>query len=82
MSSKQVPLSKLKVGESGAIVAINIKGAARRRFLDMGLVTGETITVKRVAPLGDPIDFVIKGYHLSLRKSEAKQIQVETTNEQ
>ena len=82
MSSKQVPLSKLKVGESGAIVAINIKGAARRRFLDMGLVTGETITVKRVAPLGDPIDFIIKGYHLSLRKSEAKQIQVETTNEQ
>jgi len=80
MSSQQVPLSKLKVGESGAISAIKIKGAARRRFLDMGLVTGEIIKVERVAPLGDPIDFVIKGYHLSLRKNEAKQIMVDVKN--
>ena len=80
MSSQQVPLSKLKVGESGAISAIKIKGAARRRFLDMGLVTGEIIKVERVAPLGDPIDFVVKGYHLSLRKNEAKQIMVDVKN--
>ena len=82
MSSQQVPLSKLKVGESGAISAIKIKGAARRRFLDMGLVTGEIIKVERVAPLGDPIDFVVKGYHLSLRKNEAKQIMVDVKNAQ
>ncbi len=82
MSSKQVPLSKLKVGESGVIVAIDIQGAARRRFLDMGLVTGETVKVERVAPLGDPIDFIVKGYHLSLRKNEASQIQVDVENEQ
>jgi len=80
MSSQQVPLSKLKVGESGAISAIKIKGAARRRFLDMGLVTGEIIKVERVAPLGDPIDFIVKGYHLSLRKNEAKQIMVDVKN--
>jgi len=79
-SSQQVPLSKLKVGESGAISAIKIKGAARRRFLDMGLVTGEIIKVERVAPLGDPIDFIVKGYHLSLRKNEAKQIMVDVKN--
>lgn len=72
-----VPLSNLKVGESGVIVKLNIQGAARQRLLAMGLVKGETILVKRVAPLGDPIDFVIKGYHLSLRKTEASEILVE-----
>ena len=71
-----VPLSDLKVGESGVIVKLNIRGAARQRFLAMGLVKGETILVKRVAPLGDPIDFVIKGYHLSLRRTEASEILV------
>ena len=72
-----VPLSDLKVGETGVIAKMNFKGAARQRLLAMGLVKGETILVKRVAPLGDPIDFVIKGYHLSLRKTEANEILVE-----
>ncbi|MBL7161063.1 MAG: ferrous iron transport protein A [Anaerolineales bacterium] len=72
-----VPLSNLQVGERGVIAKMNFKGAARQRFLAMGLVKGETILVKRVAPLGDPIDFVIKGYHLSLRKTEASEILVE-----
>ena len=81
MSSNQIPLSTLKVGQSGVIAKLNIKGAIKRRFLDMGLVTGETIKVERVAPFGDPIDFIVKGYHLSLRKSEASQILVEASNE-
>ena len=72
-----VPLSDLKVGERGVIAKMNYKGAARQRFLAMGLVKGETMLVKRVAPLGDPIDFVIKGYHLSLRKADAGEILVE-----
>lgn len=72
-----VPLSDLKVGETGVIAKMNYTGAARQRLLAMGLVKGETILVKRVAPLGDPIDFVIKGYHLSLRKTEADEILVE-----
>jgi len=72
-----VPLSNLQVGERGVIAKMNFKGAARQRFLAMGLVKGETILVKRVAPLGDPVDFVIKGYHLSLRKAEASEILVE-----
>jgi Fe2+ transport system protein FeoA len=71
-----VPLSDLKVGESGTIVKINFKGSARQRLLAMGLVKGETILVRRVAPLGDPIDYVIKGYDLSLRKAEAGEIMV------
>ncbi len=72
-----VPLSDLKVGERGVITKMNYKGAARQRLLAMGLVKGEMILVKRVAPLGDPIDFVIKGYHLSLRRTEASEILVE-----
>ena len=71
-----IPLSKLAVGQKGTIHKINFKGALRQRLLAMGLVTGETILVKRIAPLGDPVDFVIKGYDLSLRKSEAEDILV------
>ena len=78
MKSNYLPLSDLRVGESGVIVKMEIKGKARQRFLAMGLIKGETVTVKRVAPLGDPIDFIVKGYHLSLRKSEASEILVET----
>jgi Fe2+ transport system protein FeoA len=78
MKSSFLPLSDLKVGESGVIVKMDIKGKARQRFLAMGLIKGETVTVKSVAPLGDPIDFIVKGYHLSLRKSEASEILVET----
>ena len=78
MKSNYLPLSDLRVGESGVIVKMDIKGKARQRFLAMGLIKGETVTVKRVAPLGDPVDFIVKGYHLSLRKSEASEILVET----
>ncbi len=77
MSESPFPLSKLKVGESGVIVQVNLKGSVRQRFLAMGLVKGETVSVERVAPLGDPIDFVVKNYHLSLRKSEANEILVQ-----
>ncbi len=70
-------LSSIKVGQRATIVRVGGDKAARRRLLDMGLVTGETVTVERVAPMGDPIEVLIKGYHLSLRKQEASQISVE-----
>lgn len=76
-SFMSVPLSELKVGERGKIIKLSFKGAARQRLMAMGLVKNEEILVRRVAPLGDPIDFVIKGYDLSLRKTEAAQILVE-----
>ena len=76
-------LADLSVGNRGRVIGFE-KGLEkyRKKLLAMGLIKGTEFTINRVAPLGDPIDFVIKGYHLSLRKSEAKQIQVETTNEQ
>jgi ferrous iron transport protein A len=70
------PLSELHVGESGTIVGLDVKGAIRRRFLEMGMVTGETVRMERIAPLGDPIAFRVKGYQLSMRKSEASKILV------
>lgn len=73
----QIPLSRLPIGQQATIVRVGGEKSTRRRLLDMGLVNGETITIKAVAPLGDPIELIIKGYHLSLRKHEANEIFVE-----
>jgi Fe2+ transport system protein FeoA len=79
MSTETAPitLSHVPIGQSATIVRIGGEGMTRRRLLDMGLTTGETVTVERAAPLGDPIEVLVKGYHLSLRKQEASQILVE-----
>jgi ferrous iron transport protein A len=63
-------------GEKAVIVKVSGKAFLRRRMLDMGIITGSTIEMIRHAPLGDPIDIKIKGYHLSLRKSEARHIEI------
>lgn len=73
------PLNELKRGEKGRIVKIGGGGGIHRRLLDMGLVSGSEVEMKRVAPLGDPIEIKVKGYNLSLRKEEAASIQVEVT---
>lgn len=70
-------LSDLKVGQTARILSINTKGVIRRRLMDMGVLSGEILRVEKIAPLGDPIDIVIKNYHLSLRKNEAEGIDVE-----
>ncbi len=72
-----VTLDQLARGGSAIIVRVGGDRALRRRLLDMGLVHGETVTLTRMAPLGDPLELTIKGYHLSLRKSDARCIQVE-----
>lgn len=71
------PLSELKPKEKGKIIKVGGEGDIRHRLLDMGLVSGSEVEVERIAPLGDPIEIKIKGYHLSLRKEEAANIQVE-----
>ena len=72
-----LPLHELKIGQCGTIVRVGGKGPAKRRMVNMGLVAGSEVKVERVAPLGDPIEIKIKGYHLSLRKEEAVQVYVE-----
>jgi len=59
------------------VLRVGGRPAARRRLLELGVVRGETITLMRSAPLGDPLEYVVKGYHLSLRRREAATITVE-----
>ena len=65
------------MGESASVVRLNSTGATRRRLLDMGLTKGVKVTLRKVAPLGDPLEITLRGYELSLRKSEAELIEVE-----
>ena len=76
-TTRQVPLSALTPGQKGVITAIRTSGPLRRRLLDMGLVRGEMVYVERVAPLGDPVEYTVKGSHLSLRRKDAADIIVE-----
>jgi Fe2+ transport system protein FeoA len=69
-------LSDLVPGQRAKIVRVGGHGRARLRFMEMGLVRGETVLVERVAPLGDPVEFLVKGYHLSLRHDDARHIEV------
>ena len=73
----QKKLSELKPGEKGTIVKVQGSGALRRRLLDMGLIRGTEIEMVRKAPLGDPLEFLVKGYNLSLRKRECENVYVE-----
>ena len=71
------PLSELKPKEKGLIVRVSGRGSIYRRIIDMGVVAGTEVEMQRVAPLGDPIQIKVKGYHLTLRKKEAANIKVE-----
>jgi len=73
-SHMEKKLSDLAPGEKAIILKVVGTGSVRRRMLDMGLVKGAEIIVIRRAPLGDPIEFRLKGYNLSLRKEEAKNV--------
>jgi Fe2+ transport system protein FeoA len=72
-----VGLDRLARGQSGRILRVGGRPAARRRLLELGVVRGEKITLVRSAPLGDPLEYTVKGYHLSLRRREAATITVE-----
>lgn len=70
-------LSDVKVGDSCVVVKLNDTGETRRRIMDMGITKGAEVSVRKVAPLGDPIDLTVRGYHLSLRKSDCAGIEVQ-----
>ena len=71
-------LKDLKPGQKGKVLKINARGETSKRIVEMGVTPGAVVEVERVAPLGDPIDIKVKGYHLSLRKDEAEEIEIET----
>ncbi len=70
-------LRDVKVGETAVIVRLHGEGAIKRRIMDMGLTKGTQILVRKVAPLGDPMELNVRGYELSVRKADAQLIEVE-----
>ena len=70
-------LEKLKPGQKGDILTVGGTGALRRRLLDMGLTPNTQVMVRKIAPMGDPIEIYLRGYELTLRKSEAENIEIE-----
>ena len=70
-------LREAKVGQTVRVAKLEGAGAVKRRIMDMGITKGESIYVRMVAPLGDPIEITIRGYELSLRKADAEMIVVE-----
>ncbi len=70
-------LKEVKVGETVKVVKLNGEGAVKRRIMDMGITKGVEIYVRKVAPLGDPVEVTVRGYELSLRKNDAEMVEVE-----
>lgn len=70
-------VNRLKPGEKGTVLRLGSSGALRRRIIDMGITPGAVIIMRKTAPLGDPIEINVRGYELSIRKSEAQEIEVE-----
>lgn len=69
-------LRDVKVGQTASVVKLHGEGALRRRIMDMGITRGTSIYVRKVAPLGDPVEITIRGYELSIRKGDADCIEV------
>ncbi|MBO5912840.1 MAG: ferrous iron transport protein A [Clostridia bacterium] len=70
-------LTEVRVGGTVKVVKLHGEGAVKRRIMDMGLTKGVDIYVRKVAPLGDPIEINVRGYELSLRKADAEMVEVE-----
>lgn len=70
-------LRDVRVGETVKVVKLHGEGAVKRRIMDMGLTKGTEVFVRKVAPLGDPVELTVRGYELSLRKADAEMIEVE-----
>ena len=74
-------LDKLAIGQSAKIIAVGGEGSLRNRLIDMGLIPKTTVMLRKVAPMGDPIEIRLRGYELTLRKEDASAITVEATSE-
>lgn len=69
-------LKQAKIGETVSVVKLHGEGAVKRRLMDMGITKGTEVYIRKVAPLGDPIEVTVRGYELSLRKADAEMIEV------
>ena len=76
MAKTTMTLNDVQIGHTCTVRKLNEGGELRRRIMDMGITKGTQVTVHKVAPLGDPIDVIVRGYHLSLRRGDAACIEV------
>lgn len=70
-------LKKAKIGETVKVVKLHGEGTVKRRIMDMGITKGVDMSIRKVAPLGDPIEVTVRGYELSLRKADADMIEIQ-----
>ena len=75
-------LRQAKIGDTVKVVKLHGEGAVKRRIMDMGITKGVEVYVRKVAPLGDPIEVTVRGYELSLRKADAEMIEIDVTGKQ
>ena len=69
-------LREANIGDTVTVVKLHGEGAVKRRIMDMGITKGVTVTIRKVAPLGDPIEITVRGYELSLRKADAEMVEI------
>ena len=74
--SNMKTLKQAKVGDTVTIVKLHGEGAVKRRIMDMGITKGTKVHIRKVAPLGDPIEVMVRGYELSIRKADAEMIEI------
>lgn len=70
-------LKEAKVGDTVRVVKLHGEGAVKRRIMDMGLTKGVDVKIRKVAPLGDPVEVTVRGYELSIRKADAEMVEIE-----
>ncbi len=70
-------LKQAKIGDTVTVVKLHGEGAVKRRLMDMGITKGTAVHIRKVAPLGDPIEVTVRGYELSLRKADAEMIEIQ-----
>ena len=70
-------LKQARIGDTVTVVKLHGEGAVKRRIMDMGITKGVTVYVRKVAPLGDPVEVNVRGYELSIRKADAEMIEIE-----
>ena len=81
-TTDELSLAKLPIGTQARVIAVDGSGAIARRLMEMGVVPGAPVRVIKAAPLGDPIEIRVRGYHLALRRTEAQTITVTTTSDE
>ena len=77
MEKEEKTVNDMQIGEKGVVLSLGCSGALRRRIIDMGITPGAIVIMRKAAPMGDPLEINVRGYELSIRRSEAREITVE-----